>query len=387
MIKLLTIIGARPQIIKAAALSRAIRQVNRAIRNKFSEQIKEIIVHTGQHYDQNMSDVFFEELGIPQPNYNLNIGSGKHGQQTAKMISGIEEILINEKPDYIILYGDTNSTLAGAIASSKIHIPVVHIEAGLRSFNKKMPEEINRIICDHCSTYLFTPTETGYQNLLNEGFKATKPPYSMDHPAVLNLGDVMYDNSLYFSEIAEQKSKILEQFELQKNKFLLATVHRDYNTDNIENLIGIVKAFNHISQEYQTRIVFPVHPRTIKKIESLKHLPEIKEFLNNDLIKKIEPVSFLDMILLEKHAGLILTDSGGVQKEAYFFNKPCIILRTETEWVEILETGKAIITGASFDKITNAFTNLNNQPETEFPKIFGRGNTAELICEELLRNN
>lgn len=379
MLKLLTIIGARPQIIKAAALSRAIR-------NKFSEQIQEIIVHTGQHYDQNMSDVFFKELGIPQPDYNLNIGSGKHGEQTAKMITGIEEILIKEKPDYIILYGDTNSTLAGAVASSKIHIPVVHIEAGLRSFNKKMPEEINRIICDHCSTYLFTPTETGYQNLLNEGFKATKPTYSMDHPAVLNLGDVMYDNSLYFSEIAEQKSNILEQHKLHKNEFLLATVHRDYNTDNQENLINIIRAFNLISKNYQTNIVFPVHPRTIKKIESLNHLPEIQEFLNNDWIKRIEPVSFLDMILLEKYAQMILTDSGGVQKEAYFFNKPCIILRTETEWVEILETGKAIITGASFDRITKAFAKLNNQSNTEFPKIFGKGNTAESICDELLKH-
>ena len=379
MLKLLTIIGARPQIIKAAALSRAIR-------THFSEQITETIVHTGQHYDQNMSDVFFNELGIPQPHYNLNIGSGKHGEQTAKMISGIEEILINEQPDYIILYGDTNSTLAGAVASSKIHIPVVHIEAGLRSFNKKMPEEINRIVCDHCSTYLFTPTQTGYQNLLNEGFKATKPPYNMDHPAVLNLGDVMYDNSLYFSEIAEQKSHILEQHKLQKNGFLLATVHRDYNTDNQENLINIIRAFNQISKQYQTNIVFPVHPRTIKKIESLKHITEINNFLHNDLIKKIEPVSFLDMILLEKHSLLILTDSGGVQKEAYFFNKPCIILRTETEWVEILKTGKAIITGASFDKITGAFADLNNQTNTEFPKIFGDGNAAERICQELIKN-
>lgn len=379
MLKLLTIIGARPQIIKAAALSRAIR-------NKFSDQIQEIIVHTGQHYDQNMSDVFFNELGIPQPDYNLNIGSGKHGEQTAKMIAGLEDILLSEKPDYIILYGDTNSTLAGAVASSKIHIPVVHIEAGLRSFNKRMPEEINRIVCDHCSTYLFTPTETGFQNLLNEGFKKNKAPYSMDHPAVLNVGDIMYDNTLYFSELAEQKSEIIKNLKLENKVFALATVHRDYNTDNEENLVGILKAFNHISREHQTNIIFPVHPRTLKTIESLKHLPEVTAFLNNEWIQKIEPVSFLDMILLEKYAQLVLTDSGGVQKEAYFFNKPCIILRTETEWVEILETGKAKITSASFEKITWAFHELINQPETEFPKIFGMGNAAELICEELVKN-
>jgi len=380
MIKLLTIIGARPQIIKAAALSRAIR-------SKFSDEINEIIVHTGQHYDQNMSDVFFNELGIPQPNYNLNIGSGKHGEQTARMISGIEKILVNENPDYIILYGDTNSTLAGAVAASKTHVPIVHIEAGLRSFNKKMPEEINRIICDHCSAYLFAPTHTGYRNLLNEGFKTNNPPYTIDNPAIFNLGDVMYDNTLYFSALAEQKSEILKKLELQEKNFLLATVHRDYNTDNRENLLNILKAFDKITKEYNVELVFPVHPRTVKIIESLKDKPEVSAYLTNNLIHKIVPVSFLDMILLEKHASIILTDSGGVQKESYFFNKPCIILRSETEWVEILETGKAIITGASFDKIIRAYAELNNHPETEFPKIFGEGNAAELICKELIKNS
>jgi UDP-GlcNAc3NAcA epimerase len=380
MIKLLTIIGARPQIIKAAALSRAIK-------NKFSNRIKEIIVHTGQHYDENMSEVFFKELGIPEPNYNLNIGSGKHGVQTAKMISGIEEILLVENPNYIILYGDTNSTLAGAIAASKIHIPIVHIEAGLRSFNKNMPEEINRIVCDHCSTYLFTPTKTGYQNLLNEGFKINSAPYTMDNSAILNYGDIMYDNTLYFSEIAEQKSQILKKINLQDKEFILATVHRDYNTDNVENLKSILKAFNTITKENKIELVFPIHPRTLKKVESLKESNEIAAFLNNPLIHKIEPVSFLDMVLLEKYAKLIFTDSGGVQKETYFFNKPCIILRTETEWVEILETGKAIITSAIGEKIIEAFNELINLEEIEFPKIFGKGNTAELICEELLRSS
>lgn len=232
MIKLLTIIGARPQIIKAAILSRAIRKNS-------SDKIKEIIVHTGQHYDENMSKVFFDELEIPLPDYNLNIGSGKHGEQSSKMIAGIEEILLKEKPNYIILYGDTNSTLAGAIAASKINIPIVHIEAGLRSFNKKMPEEINRIICDHCSTYLFTPTQTGYTNLINEGFKKTQKPYNIDNPGILNYGDIMYDNTLYFGEIAEKKSDILKKINIKKNKFLLATVHRDYNTNNTEALIEI----------------------------------------------------------------------------------------------------------------------------------------------------
>lgn len=379
MIKFLTIVGARPQIIKAAALSRTIRE-------KFSDKITEIIVHTGQHYDDNMSNVFFEELKIPLPNYNLNIGSGNHGIQTAKMISGIEEILIKEQPDYIILYGDTNSTLAGAVAASKIHIPVVHIEAGLRSFNKSMPEEINRIICDHCSSYLFTPTQAGYKNLINEGFKNNDKPYNIDNPAVLNYGDIMYDNTLYFSEIAEQKSTILKTQNLEKNKFLLATVHRDYNTDKPEALTEILKSFNYICSKNKIQMIFPVHPRTLKIIQSLSTNREVASFLDNPFIKKIEPVSFLDMILLEKHASLILTDSGGVQKEAYFFNKPCIILRPETEWIEILDTGMAVLTGASFEKIINTFNTLYKVSNQDFPKIFGNGNTATLICEEILKN-
>lgn len=380
MIKLLTLIGARPQIIKAAALSRAIK-------NNFSGQIQETIVHTGQHYDENMSDVFFKELGIPYPDYNLNIGSGKHGEQTAKMISGIEEILLSETPDFIILYGDTNSTLAGAVASAKIHIPIVHIEAGLRSFNKKMPEEINRIVCDHCSTYLFPPTQTGYQNLLNEGFTNNQPPYTIDNPAILNLGDIMYDNTLFFSSVAEEKSEILQKHDLQENGFLLATVHRDYNTDNKETLLNIIHALDRITRDNQIDLIFPVHPRTRKKIEALGEHKEFTNFLNNPLIHQIDPVSFLDMILLEKNARLLLTDSGGVQKEAYFFNKPCIILRSETEWVEVLDTGKAIIAHDSFEKIVQGYTQLVNQPYTDFPKLFGKGNTAELICKELLHNN
>ena len=379
MIKLITIIGARPQIIKAAALSRAVR-------NHFSDQINEIIVHTGQHYDENMSKVFFEELEIPKPDYNLKIGSGKHGEQSAKMISGIEKILLVEKPNFIILYGDTNSTLSGAIASSKIHIPVVHIEAGLRSFNKKMPEEINRIICDHCSTYLFPPTQTGFTNLITEGFKKTSSPYTIDNPAIFNYGDIMYDNTLYFSEIAEAKSNILNTLNINGKDFLLATVHRDYNTDNEIALIEILKAFNYITTLHNLNIIFPIHPRTLKIIKSLSGNKEVDLFLNNQLIYQIEPVSFLDMILLEKYATLILTDSGGVQKEAYFFNKPCIILRTETEWIEIMETKKAILTGSSFEKIISTFNSLIKIKETMFPKIFGSGNTAELICKELINS-
>ena len=253
MIKIVTIIGARPQIIKAAALSRAIK-------NNFSNEIEEIIVHTGQHYDQNMSQVFFDELGIPAPNYNLGVGSGKHGEQTAKMIEGIEEILLKENPDYLVVYGDTNSTLAGAIAASKIHIPIVHIEAGLRSFNKAMPEEINRICCDHCSTMLFSPTTTGYKNLINEGFnQENKKPFTIDNPGIYHCGDVMYDNSLYFSSIANS------QHPIANSQYILCTIHRNNNTDEPERLSAIVRALLRLSKEEE--IIIPLHPRTKKLLD------------------------------------------------------------------------------------------------------------------------
>jgi UDP-GlcNAc3NAcA epimerase len=261
MIKIVTIIGARPQIIKAAALSRAIKQ-------RFSNSITEIIVHTGQHYDENMSQVFFDELGIPAPNYNLNVGSGSHGKQTATMIAGIEEILINEKPHAIVLYGDTNSTLAGAIAASKIHVPVIHIEAGLRSFNKAMPEEVNRIMCDHVSTLLFSPTKTGFQNLLNEGFKGkNSKPYNANNPKIYHSGDVMYDNSLHFSEVAEQKTTIISKNNLEKNNFILATIHRNNNTDEPIRLNALFNALYKISEENKLDVLLPLHPRTAKLLE------------------------------------------------------------------------------------------------------------------------
>ena len=240
--KLVTIIGARPQIIKAAALSRAIR-------NHYADQIHEVIVHTGQHYDDNMSQVFFDELQIPRPDYNLHVGSASHGVQTARMTEGIETILIKEQPDFIVLYGDTNSTLAGAIAAAKIHIPIVHIEAGLRSFNKSMPEEINRIVCDHCSTLLFTPTKAGLENLKREGFPMdNKGPFTIDSPKVYHCGDIMYDNSLHFANIAEEKTDIIQRLELVGKPFILATIHRDSNTDHPERLGAIFDALIELSK-------------------------------------------------------------------------------------------------------------------------------------------
>ena len=366
--KIVTVIGARPQIIKAAALSRAIK-------SHYAERIQEIIVHTGQHYDDNMSQVFFDELGIPHPDYNLHVGSATHGVQTAKMIEGIEQILIKERPDCIVLYGDTNSTLAGAVAASKIHVPIVHIEAGLRSFNKGMPEEINRIVCDHCSTLLFTPTQAGFDNLMREGFKADNPgPYSIDNPKVYHCGDIMYDNSLHFSSVADQKANLLERLGLTDRPYVLATLHRDSNTDDPKRLESILNAFMELSKEIT--VVLPMHPRTRKMAG---------DFHSDDIIIT-EPVSFLEMIQLEKHARLILTDSGGVQKESYFFQKPCVIMRPETEWVEIVETGAGILTDADFGKILEASRHYLQQPPVDFPEIFGNGHAAEFMLEMMLES-
>ncbi|MGZ4043808.1 MAG: non-hydrolyzing UDP-N-acetylglucosamine 2-epimerase [Bacteroidia bacterium] len=379
MIKIVTIIGARPQIIKAAALSRAIK-------NKFSDKIKEIIVHTGQHYDANMSQVFFDELNIPQPDYNLNVGSGSHGKQTAAMIIGIEEILLKENPNAIVLYGDTNSTLAGGIAASKIHVPVIHIEAGLRSHSKAMPEEVNRIMCDHVSTLLFSPTKTGFDNLVREGFNAgAKAPYSADNPKIYHCGDVMYDNSLHFSNVAESKTDILAKLKLQKNKFILATIHRNNNTDEPERLNALFKSLNDISNESQLEVVLPLHPRTSKLLETNLTTGNLLAVRSNKNFKITGPVSFLEMIALEKNCVLVMTDSGGVQKEAFYFEKPCIILRPETEWVELVECGTAIITDANENKIKTAFKKLFADKNLKFPKLYGDGSAAEFICGELVK--
>ncbi|MBO7083430.1 MAG: UDP-N-acetylglucosamine 2-epimerase (non-hydrolyzing) [Bacteroidales bacterium] len=374
--KIVTIIGARPQIIKAAGLSRAIK-------NHYADRIQEVIVHTGQHYDGNMSQVFFDELGIPKPDYNLQVGSATHGVQTSRMIEGIERILTDEKPDYIVLYGDTNSTLAGAVAASKIHVPIVHIEAGLRSFNKRMPEEINRIVCDHCSTLLFTPTLAGFENLAKEGFRMDNArPFTIDNPKVYHCGDIMYDNSLHFSTIADQKTDILQRVELTEKPFVLATLHRDSNTDDKERLTSILDAL--ITLSHEIAVVLPMHPRTRKMTEQLIDDERLYRLYHSENIKITEPVSFLEMIQLEKHASLVMTDSGGVQKEAYFFRKPCAILRPETEWVEIVETGSATLVDAEKERILQTCKQYLQQPPVDFPEIFGDGHAAEFILEKML---
>jgi UDP-GlcNAc3NAcA epimerase len=371
--KLVTIIGARPQIIKAAALSRAVRS--------FSHPVKEIIVHTGQHYDPNMSDVFIRELGIPEPDYNLGVGSGSHGRQTASMLAGIEEILITEKPDWLVVYGDTNSTLAAAIAGSKIHVPVAHIEAGLRSYNKQMPEEINRILCDHVSTLLFSPTSAGFVNLKKEGFKENNPPFTFDNPGIFHCGDLMYDNSLFFADQASVLTDITDRLELKTSKYILATIHRNNNTDDPIRLNALLETLSDVANENGLRIILPLHPRTRKMMDQFL-TDEVKSKINKPHFIIIEPASFLEMIVLEQQAELVITDSGGVQKEAYYFKKPCIILRPETEWIELVENGCAKICDADPEKIRNAFNELSEK-SLEYPPVFGDGKAAEFILEKL----
>ena len=374
---ILTLVGARPQIIKAAALSRVIS-------NNF-QNIEEIIVHTGQHYDKNMSDVFFTELEIPKPQINLKVGSSSHGAQTALMIEKIEKVMQEYSPDAVVVYGDTNSTLATAISSSKLHIPIVHIESGLRSFNKKMPEEVNRILCDHVSTLLFSPTKSGFNNLLNEGFsKEYSNNASPDHPNIYHCGDVMYDNSLYFSKLSDENSDILEKLKLRNEKFILATVHRNDNTDSKIKLTDLFSTFLEITEIHQLKIILPLHPRTSKMMEQLLDSKLLKKIQESNLLTIINPAGFLDMIALEKNAELIITDSGGVQKEAYFFKKPCIILRPQTEWVEIVETKSAVISDTNSKIILEATERFLSNPDLEFPEVFGNGNAASFIAQEML---
>lgn len=350
MKRIVTIIGARPQIIKAAAVSRAVQA-------HFSSQIEEHILHTGQHYDSNMSEVFFRELGVPEPMYNLHVGSASHGVQTARMIEGIEAVLMQTHYDGVLVYGDTNSTLAAAVAASKLQVPVFHVEAGLRSFNMSMPEEINRIVCDRLSSLLFAPTTTAVRNLEAEGM--TK--------GVVLSGDVMYDNSLYFCKTACGCKT--------DRPFVLATVHRPANTDNEEHLRSIVRALQDIAKTGMD-VVVPLHPRTKKRIEDLR--------LNTDDLRIIEPASFLEMIALEKNASVVLTDSGGVQKEAFFYGTPCVILRPETEWVEIVEAGAGILADADYERIMAAYEQLVNKP-VDFPPLYGDGHASEKILEEIVR--
>lgn len=358
--KILTIVGARPQFIKAAAVSRVLRA-----------QFQEVLVHTGQHYDDNMSKVFFDELEIPQPDYNLGIGSGGHGVQTGAMLAAIEEVLLKEKPDRVLVYGDTNSTLAGALAATKLHIPVAHVEAGLRSFNRRMPEEINRVLTDHVADLLFCPGVTAVNNLAKEGIRV----------GVHDVGDVMYDATLQCAQKARQTSRILSRLRLEPAAYVLATVHRAENTDDPGRLRALMEGLRRVSEKLP--VVFPLHPRTAQAfaVAGLGELTRPEGQSNR--LRFIDPAGYLDMIALEENAAVIATDSGGVQKEAYFHRVPCVTLRAETEWVELVDSGWNVLCGSSDPAdVANAIHEAQGRKGRE-GNWYGDGHAAVRILEIL----
>jgi len=385
--KVLSIVGARPQFIKAALTSREIRE----------KGLQEILVHTGQHYDFNMSEVFFQQLNLPKPDYHLGVGSGRHGEQTAKMLLETEKVLLQEKPDIALVYGDTNTTLAGALAAVKLHIPLAHVEAGLRSYNKKMPEEINRIVADHCSDILFCPTETAAKNLQAEGFtnvandgklisrnRPSVPSCRPASPLVINVGDVMFDIALQAKQLTRKgknnAAQILKEYSLKSRDYVLVTIHRAENTDIEKNLKSIMAALSQIA-ETGPRVFFPAHPRTRKALEKYN-------LLQSDSTTRItvsEPVSYLEMIALESNARLIITDSGGVQKEAYFFKVPCITPRKETEWTELVEIGWNQVVGAKKANIVKAALAALQQSceDKQWACFYGDGRACDRIAKVL----
>lgn len=354
--KIITILGARPQFVKAATVSRELKKAG----------IDEVIVHTGQHFDANMSQVFFDEMEIPAPHYNLEIQGLNHGAMTGRMIEKIEEVLLNEKPEFVLVYGDTNSTLAGALAAAKLHIPIAHVEAGLRSFEMTMPEEINRIVTDRISNVLFCPTHTAINNLEKEGFKNF-------NCTIIHSGDVMYDAVLYYQKKIKTNSTIIQKENLGNKNFILATIHRAENTNNPKRLGEICNALNQISKEIQ--IVLPLHPRTraILKDQNLK--------LD---IKVIDPVGYFDMLALLEGCSLVMTDSGGLQKEAYFFNKYCLTLRDQTEWVELVDVGANTLVGADINTILNGFHKAMASKVVAQNNLYGNGRASELIAKTIL---
>lgn len=353
----LTVVGARPQFIKASAVSRAIAARGRDV-------VTETLVHTGQHHDQKMSDVFFDELGIAAPAYNLGVAGGTHGAMTGRMLEGIEQVLLKEKPDWVLIYGDTNSTLAAALAAVKLHIKVAHVEAGLRSFNIRMPEEINRILSDRVSAKLFCPTDTAVDNLASEGIKE----------GVHLVGDVMYDVALHVAELATSRSDILTRLALQSGQYVLATCHRAENTDDERNLREIVEGLAHIART--KAVVLPLHPRTVGKIRDFGFEPRLRD------IRIIEPVSYFDMVALERNAEVIVTDSGGVQKEAFFYGVPCVTVRDQTEWVETVVAGWNILVGADAGKLISAVEGHNSMSRQKVSP-YGSGDASDRIVAVL----
>lgn len=358
--KIVTILGARPQFIKAGSVSREVLR-----QKEEGAIIEEVIVHTGQHFDANMSDIFFDEMQIPKPAYFLGIGGKAHGAMTGQMIEKIEEILIREKPNWVMVYGDTNSTLAGAIAASKLNIKIIHVEAGLRSFNMCMPEEVNRILTDRISSVLFCPTQKAVDNLNNEGIQNWNA-----YAKVCLSGDVMLDGALFYKNLARPPPGLVVS-----DDFILCTIHRAENTDDSKRLSNIVAALNEIAQSKQ--VILPLHPRTRKALQS----PEY----DSTNLTIIDPVGYLNMVWLIHHCALVMTDSGGLQKEAYFFAKPCITMRDETEWVELVEAGVNVLVGSDKDRILQAFESQKTlNIESLNPYLYGEGKASERIVRELL---
>ena len=373
MKKIITIVGARPQFIKAAATSRAFRDL-------YAEDIQELILHSGQHYDHNMSSVFFQELEIDEPTFRLQIKGSSHGAMTGEILAGIEAILLEEKPDAVIVFGDTNTTLAGALAASKLLIPVIHIEAGLRSGNKTMPEEQNRILTDHLSTLLFCPSQIGINNLVHEGFDLSSHPNpTADKPNLYMCGDVMLDNALYFGSKGDVS--ILSELGLKDKDYVLATVHRNTNTDDPHKLSSILKAF--LALAATQMVLLPLHPRTKKMLDLLpdENLKQAIEEQPN--LRIIPPASYLEICALLAHCNLVITDSGGLQKEAYYFSKPCLVLRPETEWLELLGTGTCLLSGTEEMEIISKSLLLLKQENLLYPPLFGDGKAAEVIVKAI----
>lgn len=381
MIKLLTVIGARPQFIKSAAISRAISE-------SFSNKIEEVIIHTGQHYDPEMSDIFFDELNIPKEKYNLKIGSSNHAQQTAKIMIALDEVVEKETPNAILLYGDTNSTLSACLVGVKRHIPIIHVEAGVRSFNKTFPEEVNRLICDHTSSLLFVPSDDGILNLKNEGFKKDESPRDdqllINHPKMFRCGDIMYDNTLYFQDKADGYfNTLVSKYRIPKTDFILVTAHRPSNVDNPENFKSILKFFHFAIEKLKKEIVFPIHPRTRKLID---HNQKLSEMINKPGIHCIPPVSFIEMIGLQRYTDLVVTDSGGVQKEAFFMKKPCLIMLEETPWIELVQSKNAKLVGNNYDLLCKGAEHFLRNMPSHFENIYGDGKSAGFICEKIIEN-
>jgi len=374
--KFLTVVGARPQFIKAAVVSRAVRS---RLAASHDGSVREVLVHTGQHYDASMSQVFFDELDIPNPDHHLGVGSGSHGAQTGAMLERLESVMVEEKPDVVLVYGDTNSTLAGALAAAKLHIPVAHVEAGLRSFNRRMPEEINRVMTDHLSTLLFCPTETAIDNLRLEGLPHVRRP----EVKVIRTGDVMFDAALFYGARAEGRSLPAGFDGLHGKDFILATIHRAENTDDSTALGHLLEALERIGERLMP-VVWPVHPRTrhlMERDETLRHICSRARHL-----RMVEPLGYLDMVAAERRARLVLTDSGGVQKEAFFHGKPCVTMRTETEWVELVDAGWNTIAGIEPEAIMTAVEGMLSArlDPANRPPLYGDGHAGEAILEVLI---